>query len=178
VAGRRTKLNADVQQKILSYIRAGAYEWIAAEAAGVGKSTFYRWLQEGEAADSGSYHDFWQEVRKAHAQARVAAEAEVRRENPLAWLRYGPGRQRPGEPGWTESHEIAGPDAGPLEIRAIDYRTVLAPLAPRQVGGLEGQGEDEIPRGGEIGVESSLKGSSASIAPSRDPEFGSNGGMN
>jgi hypothetical protein len=178
LAGRHTKLTPDVQQRILSYIRGGAFEWVAAEAAGIGKSTFYRWLQEGEAADSGSYHDFWLEVRKARAQSRVAAEAEVRRDNPLAWLRYGPGRQRPDEPGWTESHEIAGPDAGPLEIRAIDYRTVLAPLAPRKVGDLEGQGEDDISRLGQIGDKSFLEGSSASIAPSRDPEFGSNGGMN
>lgn len=178
MAGRKSKLTPDVQQTIISYVRGGAFAWVAAEAVGISKTTFFRWLQQGEAAESGPYHNFWLQVRRAHAQARVAAEAEVRRENPLAWLRYGPGRQRPGEPGWTETREIAGPDAGPLEIRAIDYRTVLAPLAPRQVGGLEGQGEDEIPRGGEIGVESSLKGSSASIAPSRDPEFGSNGGMN
>lgn len=32
------------------------------------------------------------------------------RTNPLAWLRYGPGRERAGEPGWTESREVTAPE--------------------------------------------------------------------
>ena len=56
------------------------------------------------------------DVREARAQARVAAETEVRRDNPLAWLRYGPGRDRAGEPGWTERHEIAGADGAPVRF--------------------------------------------------------------
>ena len=66
--------------------------------------------------DGGIYFDFHEEVRQARAQSRVAAEAEVRRDNPLAWLRYGPGRQRPGEPGWTESRELLGQDGGPVRF--------------------------------------------------------------
>ena len=54
------------------------------------------------------------------AEARAAAEVEVRRDNPLAWLRYGPGRERPEESGWTQSvqHEHAGPagEAIPVEF--------------------------------------------------------------
>ena len=69
-------------------------------------------MRQGEQADSGIYSDFHEEVRQARAQSRVAAEAEVRRDNPLAWLRFGPGRQRPGEPGWTESREHLGQVAG------------------------------------------------------------------
>ena len=43
----------------------------------------------------------------ARAQARAAAEIEVRRDNPAFWLRVGPGRSRPGAPGWTDRQEIA-----------------------------------------------------------------------
>ena len=32
------------------------------------------------------------------------------------WLRFGPGRQRPGEPGWTESRELLGQDGGPVRF--------------------------------------------------------------
>ena len=31
---------------------------------------------------------------------------EVRKAQPLAYLPYGPGREKPGRPGWTESQEI------------------------------------------------------------------------
>lgn len=124
MAGRKTKLTAETQQMIVSYIRAGAYSWVAAEAAGIGKSTFYRWMERGEAASSGLYHEFYEAVREARAQARVAAEMEVRRDNPFAWLRHGPGRERPGEPGWTESHEVSGADGGPVVVTFDLEKTV------------------------------------------------------
>ncbi|MCC6235826.1 MAG: hypothetical protein IT580_24535 [Verrucomicrobiales bacterium] len=90
---------------------------MAAEAAGIGKSTFYRWLQRDESEARGIYHEFGRDIRQARAQARVAAEAEVRRDNPLAWLRYGPGRAGPGEPGWTDSHEVVTRSEGQSDPR-------------------------------------------------------------
>ena len=144
MAGRRAKLTPELQHQILSFVRAGSYDWIAAEAAGISKTTFYRWMRQGEDAGSGIYHDFRQEVRQARAQARVAAEAEVRRDNPLAWLRYGPGRERPGEPGWTESREILGQDGGPVKI-TLDLggsRQLEAHQAERQLEAPEEESND------------------------------------
>ncbi len=109
MAGRRSKLTPEVHNQIVTAIRAGAFDWVAAEAAGISKATYYRWLQRGEAARRGPYREFWVDVRQARAQARVAAETEVRRDNPLAWLRRGPGRTRRGEPGWTEGEEWEEP---------------------------------------------------------------------
>ena len=139
MAGRRLKLTAEVQHQILSFVRAGSYDWVAAEAAGISKSTFYRWMRQGEQAADGIYFDFHGEVRQARAQARVAAEAEVRRDNPLAWLRYGPGRQRPGEPGWTESRELLGQDGGPV-------RFTLDPGGSRQLEAHPQQAQLETPK--------------------------------
>jgi len=115
--GRRTLLTPEVQQKIVSYIRAGAFDWVAAEACGIGERTFYHWLKEG-AAGRQPYLQFLQEVTTARAEARAAAELEVRKMNPFAWLRYGPGREKPGKPGWTETYcaEHTGADGGPIQI--------------------------------------------------------------
>src|SRR5690242_17998991 len=45
--GRPTVLTKDVNDKILSFLRLGAYVETAVSAAGVAKDTFYRWLKEG-----------------------------------------------------------------------------------------------------------------------------------
>ena len=35
MAGRRLKLTAELQHQIISFVRAGSYDWVAAEAAGI-----------------------------------------------------------------------------------------------------------------------------------------------
>lgn len=108
MAGRTTKLDETATQQILTYIRAGAFDWVAAQAAGISVSTFAEWMRRGEGRDrvrgpNAAYAKFAAEVRTARAQARVVREIEVAKTNPLAWLRSGPGRTRPGEPGWTDT---------------------------------------------------------------------------
>lgn len=112
MAGRRTKLTPETSKLIVSAIRAGAFDWVAAEASGIDRATFYRWIRHGEAGRT-PYRQFCADVMEAHAQARVAAEIEVRKGNPLAWLRLGPGRDRTGAAGWTEQTELHGPEGGP-----------------------------------------------------------------
>ncbi len=118
--GRRTKLTAEVQEGIVDLIRQGAYDYQAARANGIDDSTFRRWMRAGERGNP-IYRPFCAEVRQARAEARTAAEIQVRKDNPLAWLRYGPGRERPGEPGWTESSkvEVSGDEARPLRITYV-----------------------------------------------------------
>ena len=43
---RPTKLTPEVHHTIVEYIRAGAYDYVAAQAAGLDPSTFRRWLQQ------------------------------------------------------------------------------------------------------------------------------------
>ena len=104
----------------MEYTRAGAYDHVAAQAAGIDPSTLRRWMERG-AQGRQPFRDFAHDVAQARAQARVAAEIEVRRDQPLAWLRYGPGRERPGAPGWTQSvqHERSGPEGGPIPVDVL-----------------------------------------------------------
>lgn len=103
--GRRILLDPQIECRIVKAIYAGAFDWVAACAAGISRSTFYDWMQRGRAGEP-PFSDFSDKVDQARAQARLAREIKVARTQPLAWLRYGPGRERPGEPGWTENHDL------------------------------------------------------------------------
>jgi hypothetical protein len=106
MAGRPTLLTPETHRAIIAAIRAGAFVWIAAEANGVDRETFKLWMRIGTRTKKEPYFSFVQEVRAARAQARLAAEIEIRRDMPFNWLRFGPGREREGEEGWTESSEV------------------------------------------------------------------------
>ena len=118
MAGRKPKLTPETQKTLVAYIRSGAFDWVAAEAAGIAASTFRRWMKDGELGVA-AYVGFYEAVREARAAARVAAEVEVRRDNPLAWLRYGPGRDRGAEKrGWTDSKDVTvkGDEEAPVPV--------------------------------------------------------------
>ena len=83
--GRRTKLTPEVQEKVVSAIRAGNYANVAAEYAGIGERTFYRWLQRGQAAKRGIYRQFWQAVKKAEREAEVRAVAIIQKHMEDNW---------------------------------------------------------------------------------------------
>ena len=90
--GRPTKLTPEVQERIVQVIRAGNYAEVAAQCAGIGEATFYRWLQRAEEEPSGKYAEFREAIKKAEAEAHAEAVAQVRlaaRENwaaGMTWL--------------------------------------------------------------------------------------------
>ncbi len=104
--GRPSLLTPERHKAIVAAIRAGAYDWVAAQANGVDKNTFMAWMRRGERERTGRYLNFRIDVLTARAQARLSAEIEVRKDLPFNWLRFGPGREREDEPGWTESREV------------------------------------------------------------------------
>jgi hypothetical protein len=104
--GRPILLTPERHKAIVAAIRAGAFDWIAAEANGIDRETFKLWMRTGTRTKREPYLSFVRDVRTARAQARLSAEIEVRKDQPFAWLRFGPGRERDGEAGWTESSEV------------------------------------------------------------------------
>ena len=83
--GRRSKLTAEVQEKIVRVIRAGNYAYIAAEYAGIGQSTFYRWMEQGEAQTAGPYREFREAVKAAEREAEIRAVATVQQHMGKNW---------------------------------------------------------------------------------------------
>ena len=101
MAGRKTVCTEKVVRRLEQYLRGGAFDLVAAEAAGVSRRSFYRWMALGEEGKE-PYVTMQERVRRAKALSRVGAEMHVREKDPLSWLKMGPGRERRGEPGWTQ----------------------------------------------------------------------------
>ena len=66
---RPTKLNDEVQRRIVDLVRVGNFLETAAEAAGVERRTVTRWLTRGSEEESGPFREFREAVEKAQAES-------------------------------------------------------------------------------------------------------------
>jgi hypothetical protein len=136
MSNKRPRLTVAVEQLIVSYIRAGGFAHVAAEAAGIPHEVFDAWLRQGEnPRGHKKYRAFRVAVLKAQAQARLGAEVTVLKDKPLDWLRYGPGRQTEESAGWTGTVRPPPAGAGQKGAQALHEvqelcKTVLELLAP------------------------------------------------
>jgi hypothetical protein len=161
--GKKSFLSPELIDQMCDYVRRGTWDWVAAELVGVPVSTFKRWMTWGEAAyladdeeipyeeavkrlvptmsvptkDRELFREMWGKIRRARAEARSRAEIAVVQMEPFKWLRHGPGRDQPGEPGWSEDQKVQQTQGGTVELRVqpIDYRQAIAPLAPTEDDG-------------------------------------------
>lgn len=98
----RHKLTPEIQASICTYLRAGGFPHVAAEAAGVPRQVFELWLRRGRARKPRrKYRLFVEAVAQAQAQVRLLAEMAAYKKDPLTWLKSGPGKETPDNPGWT-----------------------------------------------------------------------------
>jgi hypothetical protein len=77
--GRPTKLTPELQEKLCNLISRGFQLERAAELAGIGKSTFFRWKDKAKTAKSGIYRDFREAVKEADAKAEIILLESVRK---------------------------------------------------------------------------------------------------
>ena len=128
---------ADQTQTIAAFIRSGGYPHVAAEAAGVSVEMFDCWLRMGQAPKAGAaLRQFYEAVRQARAQARLAAEMVAFKDRPLEWLKSGPGKETAESAGWTGTIKLqpdaAEDDFNPLlhaELQEL-FHKLLQALAP------------------------------------------------
>ncbi len=97
--GRIPKIDGATVNRILTLLKVGNTNEIAAEAAGITKATFYNWMKRGRKAklaleededinvpDSELvYVDFFDSVKKAKAEAIASAVVNVRTAMPTNW---------------------------------------------------------------------------------------------
>ena len=75
--GRRTKLNDKTQSEIVKLIETGAPIADACSTAGIAESTFYDWMNRGEAGEP-EFSEFSKAVTRARTAARLVAVKALR----------------------------------------------------------------------------------------------------
>jgi hypothetical protein len=132
------KLTPQLEEKILVWVRSGAYPNVAAAAEGVSLDVFERWRVWGTRKSPRPikrYQQFAANLLSAAGFARVRAEIKVLEKDPKGWLLCGPGRERPDRPGWSTAVKAAAAeqDGGNLwtnPVLAGQIERVLAALVP------------------------------------------------
>jgi transposase len=84
-AGAKTKLTPEVKDKIVTAIRIGSYDYVAAKMAGISRSTFYEWQDRGSKEKKGIYSEFLDALKKAEAEAEIAAVNDIRKAGETNW---------------------------------------------------------------------------------------------
>lgn len=153
--GRPCKLTPEVAERICALVREGQYLTTAAAVCGVGESTVYRWLGEGEDDNAPErFREFREAVTRARAEAERAmvvavlldarggrvvkevtrrrpdgtVETEVTRtpSNGRVALEF-LARTRPSRWRPVRAVEVSGPEGGPVPVASPD----IAALAER-----------------------------------------------
>ena len=102
--GVKGKITPEKIELICEHLREGNYDMVAAQAVGITRQTFYRWIRQGKEDKEGIYFDFRQKVERAKAEGEVALltvikKAATRTWTAAAWILE---RSRPGR--WSK-HE-------------------------------------------------------------------------
>ncbi len=85
MTGRPTLLTPEIQAKIVDRVRRGNYPSVAAGSCGIGRSTFFRWMAQGEAEPDSAYRDFRDAVKDAADEAESAMVDVIRLASVDSW---------------------------------------------------------------------------------------------
>lgn len=114
---RPSKLTPERQARLCEAIGAGLPRERAAEWAGIGSSTFFRWLERGRTATSGRYREFWEAVEQAELRTELLAVGTI-----VSAIQSGDWRaaesflKRRHPERWGNTMRLSGPTGGPIEV--------------------------------------------------------------
>ncbi|KKM14961.1 hypothetical protein LCGC14_1700850 [marine sediment metagenome] len=83
--GRQSKLTSDLQDVIVKYVKEGNYDMVAAQAAGITRATFYRWIREGKKKQEGIYYDFYRAIEQAKSLGEASLLQTIKLASRRAW---------------------------------------------------------------------------------------------
>jgi len=76
---RKSKLTKELIKEAYKLVAAGNYDKDVYPILGIDKSTWYRWLSEGEKAKSGLKREFYETIKKAEKEAIARNVALIQR---------------------------------------------------------------------------------------------------
>lgn len=122
---RPTKLTAAVTKDVCKAVAMGMTFELAAQYAGISKTTFFRWMRQGEEADEDDpFRHFWHSVKSAESKGALNALATINRAatdgswQAAAWLLERRHRYRKEAPIETMEHDEIEDEGTPEEIIA------------------------------------------------------------
>ena len=62
-------MDESTKEALVSAVKSGLPYVNAARVAGIGQSTFHRWMQYGREQKTGEYVEFWESIKKARDEA-------------------------------------------------------------------------------------------------------------
>lgn len=127
---RPTKLTPEVQERIVTAIRAGNYQETASLYAGISEATFYGWMDRGRNEPGSIYSEFMEAVEKAKAAAEIRDVVLIDKAaqdgswQAAAWKLE---RKFPHKWGRMVRAEVSGPEGAPIKVE-VDAKTELKRL--------------------------------------------------
>ena len=113
---RPTKLTPEVQELIVDGINAGLTFRLTCARAGVNPSTFYRWLDQGEAAKTGRYREFCEAVERAKADSALRLVSQITLQAPTDWRAAAFMLERRFPDDYGKRTEVTGRDGRPVKV--------------------------------------------------------------
>lgn len=148
---RPSKLTQEITDRIVLAIRAGNYSKVAAEMAGIGETTFYRWLELGGKENARKdFREFRESIKRAEAEAEVRSVALIRQAaDSGTWQAAAWYLERKHGDRWGRNdkirQEISGPQGKPVPLSLEEAKkAVLAFLE---------EGDNESFNSGEVSTE-------------------------
>ena len=133
---RTTILSEVIQNAMVKAVREGNYATTASEAVGIGESTHYRWMKQGQEGIE-PYRGYWEAIKKAEAEAEMEAVVDIRNEGKKNWTANAWYLERKFSERWGRkdklTQEISGKDGKPIEIDSKSLVLAMLGHAPAQI---------------------------------------------
>ena len=75
--GRRSKLTRQLIESLCETIEAGNHIRVACQSAGIGESSYYRWLERAEGGAGGIYREFQEAIKKAEGVGEAVLVEQI-----------------------------------------------------------------------------------------------------
>ena len=106
------KFDNDACSRLIEAVREGNYRETAARLAGIGRSTFYRWLDKARESPEGPYGDFAARLDAAEAEAEADAVRDIREAGRTTWQARAWYLERRHPSRWGRRAEVKEDDQG------------------------------------------------------------------